>query len=214
MAAKAITESGITEIELVQGDITNLAQLPSIQLSETFSGFDIITALWTFGGILKSQKQAVLAHWSAFLAPGGRIVVDHEHYYRDVATLERRHVLGGEEQKEGLADAKSWKECRQQLQQLAKSAGLVTKTMERLNLPADYPDNTEWSKQAREVWKREGGKDIQPSRAYMENRKRMYVEEQRAKWRAQHYFVNHKIVAVVGILTLSEAQMEESKEEN
>ena len=160
MAAKVIIESGMTGIELVQGDITNLSQLPSIQLSDTFSGFDVITALWTFGGILKSQKQAVLAHWSAFLALGGRIVVDHEHYYRDVATLERRHILGGDEQREGLADAKSWKEYRQQLQKLAKSAGLATKTVERLILPADYPDNTQWSKQAREVWKKEGGKDI------------------------------------------------------
>ena len=38
MTAKAIIESGITGIKLVEGDITNLSQIPSIQLSDTFSG--------------------------------------------------------------------------------------------------------------------------------------------------------------------------------
>ncbi|MCJ1237997.1 hypothetical protein MMC14_005984 [Varicellaria rhodocarpa] len=213
MAAKTITESGVMGIELVQGDITDLFQLPSIQLSDTFSGFDIITALWTFGGIPKSQKRAVLAHWSAFLAPGGRIFVDHEHCYREVATLERKHTSGRDEQREGLANAKRWK-CRQQLQQLAKDAGLVMKMAERLILPGNYPDNPEWRKQAREVWKKEDGKDMQPSRAYVENRKQIYVNEQKAKWWAQGYFLNYKIFAVVGSLTRPKAKTEESEEED
>ena len=56
MAVKVIIKNEITEIKLIKDDIINLFQFFSIQLSDTFFEFDIITALWTFRRIFKSQK--------------------------------------------------------------------------------------------------------------------------------------------------------------
>lgn len=122
------------DITFIREDITQLNH--ASLMPESGDGFDVITCASAL--VLLPSPQAALTHWSTYLAPGGRILVD---------VLAERSMVAGvilEEiaQEEGVADQllyhRSWITSKDSLRQLLVDAGL---TPERVFETASYATN-------------------------------------------------------------------------
>lgn len=115
---------------LLQGDVTRLDEVfAAAGLGDQRGTFDWITCSSAF--VLLDDPAAALAHWKAFLKPGGRMAVDipHEHNLRAGAILER----AAKRLDVALPFNRSWVESSESFVRLAEREGLEVEKFELLD---------------------------------------------------------------------------------
>ncbi|KUJ06232.1 S-adenosyl-L-methionine-dependent methyltransferase [Mollisia scopiformis] len=157
--AEAAGFSGL--IELIQGDVRDKEVLQRIK-GPNCSGFDVITCLWG-SGLTRSHEH--VAMWAEFLAPNGRLVIDHPVSSDELGVLGFDDLSGNQLFSWEVADSDSWEVCKQELETLIHRVGLRMDRGERL-----YPERNRFGIDfirsfSTEMWA-QNGQSGQPDRSF------------------------------------------------
>jgi ubiquinone/menaquinone biosynthesis C-methylase UbiE len=128
-ARKKPIPSDSAPVTWIEEDITSISSLPEIQdVVQSHGGFDVITLCSAL--VLLPDQPACITHWSTFLRPGGRMIIDvisSNKSLQYLFSVDLRNACGL-----GMPFDRSWVKDIHSLEQLYKNAGLeIVQSFER-----------------------------------------------------------------------------------
>lgn len=181
-AAAFCAKENVTGVELLSGDIIDLSALPVLAVTSLFKGFDRILVRRVFPMLPVDKQCSILQQWSRYLAPGGQIIADQWHRRKFVGAITTAAPYEPPNERVGIEDRTTWKECRLDFGKQVTDAGL--KMVQMAYLYRGFDDQSMLYRAAAEKqWLEDGRSDnaADMTSRYLETRKREMVQQKEEK---------------------------------
>jgi ubiquinone/menaquinone biosynthesis C-methylase UbiE len=119
-----------TNIELIRGDILHLEEIEALKGRK----FDVVTVASAL--VLFPNPKAAVEHWSTYLKPGGKLVVDSTHPRNLVAGMVLERVARRLDLP--IPYNRTWSRSESALQKMLESAGLEVESVVTVHNQAGY----------------------------------------------------------------------------